>query len=51
MTITVYTDSSAAKASAEKPGLMHMKHMQLRELFLKQVVQHGLVVIEKVNTL
>ncbi len=38
VTITVYTDSSAAKASAEKPGLMHMKHMQLRELFLKQVV-------------
>ena len=51
VTITVYTDSSAAKASAEKPGLMHMKHMQLRELFLKQVVQQGLVVIEKMNTL
>ena len=51
VTITVYTDSSAAKASAEKPGLMHMKHMQLRELFLKQVVQQGLVIIEKVNTL
>ena len=50
-TITVHTDSSAAKASAEKPGLMHMKHMQLRELFLKQVVQEGLVLIEKVNTL
>ena len=50
-TITVHTDSSAAKASAEKPGLMHMKHMQLRELFLKQVVQEGFVVIEKVNTL
>ena len=23
--ITIYTDSAAAKASAEKPGLMHMK--------------------------
>ena len=51
VTITVYTDSSAAKASAEKPGLMHMKHVQLRELFLKQVVQQGIVVVEKVNTL
>ena len=42
-TITVHTDSSAAKASAEKPGLLHMKHVQ--------VVQEDLVVIEKVNTL
>ncbi len=25
--ITIYTDSSSAKASAEKPGLMHMKHI------------------------
>ena len=48
--ITIYTDSTAAKASAEKPGLMHMKHMQLRELFLKQIVQQGLVTLAKVRS-
>ena len=48
--ITVHTDSSAAKASMEKPGLMHMKHMQLRELFLKKIVQQGLVTIKKLHT-
>ena len=40
-TIQVFTDSSAAKASAEKPGLMHIRHKQLKELFLKQIVQKG----------
>jgi hypothetical protein len=48
--IAIYTDSAAAKASAEKPGLMHMKHMQLRELFLKQIVQQGLVTLAKVRS-
>ena len=43
VTITVYTDSSAAKASAEKPELLHMKHVQL--------VQEDFVVIEKLNTM
>ena len=46
----VHTDGSAAKASAEKPGLMHMKHMQLRELFLKQIVQQGLIEVKKIGT-
>jgi hypothetical protein len=50
-TIQVFTDSSAAKASAEKPGLMHIRHMQLKELFLKQIVQQGLIEIVKINTL
>ena len=46
--IALYTDSAAAKGSAEKPGLMHMKHMQLRELFFKQVVvQEGPVVMRR----
>ena len=49
--VGITTDSSAAKGSAEKPCLMHMKHMQLRKLFLKQVVPEGLVSIEKVNAL
>ena len=49
-TIQIFTDSSAAKSRAEKPGLMHMRHMQLRELFLKQIVQLGLVRILKIPT-
>ena len=47
--IEIFTDSSAAKCSAEKPGLMHMRHMQLRELFLKQIVQQGMVIITKLG--
>ena len=49
--VNVLCDSSAAKGSAEKQGLMHMKHMQLRELFLKRVVEQGLVRITKIGTL
>ena len=29
---------------------MHMKHMQLRELVLKQIVQQGLVTLAKVRS-
>ncbi len=29
---------------------MHMRHMQLRELFLKQIVQQGMVIITKLGT-
>ena len=35
--VTIFVDSSAAKASMEKPGLMHMKHMQIRFLWIQQL--------------
>jgi hypothetical protein len=43
-------DSSAAKAGAERPGLLHVRHMQLRDLFLKDLVGRGILSITKIGT-
>jgi len=48
--IRIRTDSSSAKAFASKPGFSKMKHIQLRHAFLQQLVQEGLVVLEKTPT-
>ena len=47
--IRVRTDSSAAAAFAQKPGLGRLKHIQLREAFLKDLVSEGVIVLEKVR--
>jgi len=47
--IRIRTDSSAAAAFAQKPGLGRLKHVQLREDFLKDLVTEGVVVLEKVK--
>ncbi len=38
-----------SKGKRGKPGLMHMKRMQLREIVSKQIVQ-GLVTLKKIPT-
>jgi hypothetical protein len=48
--IRLLTDSSAAKAGAERLGLLHQKHMKIRDLFLKDLVAQGVVTVEKINT-
>jgi len=48
--IRLLTDSSAAKAGAERLGLLHQKHMKIRDLFLKDLVAQGAVRVEKVGT-
>jgi hypothetical protein len=44
----VYTDSTAARASMEKLGVQKMKHMALRHLFVKQLVDRKLVSLHRV---
>ena len=46
--LVVRTDSSAAKRSIEKVGLLHVKHMSMRMLFLKDLQKEGHIEIEKV---
>jgi len=43
-------DSLAAKQSAEKVGLLRVKHLALRMHYLKEVVAAGLVIIDKVES-
>ena len=46
--VIVRTDSMAAKQSVEKVGLLHVKHMAMRMLFLKDLQRAGVIVIEKI---
>ncbi|CAE8585279.1 unnamed protein product, partial [Polarella glacialis] len=48
--LPICTDSSAAKASAERHGVQSMKHMQIRLMFLKNLVKEGIVQMQKVKT-
>jgi hypothetical protein len=46
--LIVRTDSAAAKQSVEKVGLLHMKHMSMRMLFLKDLQKNGHMTVEKI---
>ncbi len=48
--IEVCTDSSAAKGAAERVGIGRMKHMQVKRLYLKELVRSGVVVLTKVRS-
>jgi len=50
LSIRLLTDSSAAKAGAERLGLLHQKHMKIRDLFLSDLVAQGAVTVEKIGT-
>ncbi len=41
--LELQTDSSAAKGSAERVGLLRMKHLELKQFYLKQMVAMGLL--------
>ena len=49
VTLRIRTDSSAAKCFSSKPGLGKMKHIQMRHLFVKDLVKAGIVVLEKIK--
>ena len=49
VTIALYSDSSTARQSAEKVGLLHVKHLSLKMHFLKEAVQAGLAKIYRVK--
>ena len=46
--LIVRSDSLAAKQSVEKVGLLHVKHMSMRMMFLKDLQRAGCIEIEKV---
>ena len=50
MEITIYSDSQGAMLSAGKPGLLHMRHMELRWLFLKDLVAQKIITLKRVTS-
>ena len=48
--LTAITDASAAKGAAERVGPLRMKHLELRQMFVKEMCEAGLLIIEKVKT-
>ena len=47
--LQVFTDSSAAKAFAERLGNTRMRHIALKELFVKQMAKDGLISLQKIR--
>ena len=48
--LELLTDSSAAKGSAERMGTLKMKHLQLREFYLKELMAQKVLEIVKIST-
>ncbi len=46
--LIVRTDSLAAKQPVEKVGLLHVKHMSMRMMFLKDLQRSGCIEVEKI---
>jgi hypothetical protein len=44
------TDASAAKGAAERAGPLRMKHLELRQMFVKEMCEAGLLAIDKIRT-
>ena len=47
--IRVYTDSSGAKGFSERVGCGRLKHIAVRELFVKQLAASGVITLHKVK--
>ena len=47
--MVIGTDSSAAKSFVARRGLGRMRHIEVRDLWLKEEVRKGLVEVEKVK--
>ena len=47
--MVIGTDSSAAKSFVARRGLGRMRHIEVRDLWLKEEVRKGLVAVEKVR--
>ena len=48
--IAMQTDSMSALNSAQRRGVLHVKHMALRLLFLKELVEKGSISITRVES-
>ena len=47
--MVIGTDSSAAKSFVARRGLGRIRHIEVRDLWLKEEVRKGLVAVEKVR--
>ena len=48
--IVLQSDSTSAQAACERRGALHAKHMALRMMFIKELVERKLVQIERVSS-
>ena len=51
MSVRVHTDSSAAKAVASRRGLRKLRHIELKYLWVQELVQEQRIAIKKINGL
>ena len=51
MSVCVHTDSSAAKAVASRRGLGKLRHIELKYLWVQELVQEQRIAIKKINGL
>ena len=51
MSVRVHTDSSAAKAVASRRGLEKLRHIELKYLWVQELVEDQRIVIKKINGL
>ena len=49
LSITLYTDSSAAKGIATRKGLGKVKHLDTRTLWVQDKIDEGIVVVKKIG--
>ena len=47
--LTVGTDAAAAKSFASTRGLGRMRHLEVKDLWIQQLVQDGRVILKKVR--
>ena len=48
--IVVELDSSAAKGAAERLGTTKIKHMQIKQMFIKDLVKTKVISLKKIGT-
>ena len=48
LNVVIECDSISTQASAQRRGVLHVKHMAIRLLFVKELVEQGLLRIERV---
>ena len=48
LAVRLETDSSSAKAFSERPGVMRRKHIEMRKLFLKDLIREKIIEVRKI---
>ena len=48
--LMVHTDSNAARLAIQKPGVQGMKHIEIRQLFIKDLVAPGIVQWHRISS-